>query len=366
MKWLIALVAIFLAVSAAGAVNHSLQPIRSSAAPTPPNARAPNDPGVSPSLEARVAGVADRRKAPDDTQAILGVWAGNLQKHLNFEAYLGREVRYTSQKIGDASWEHAKKVSLWISEQFAPVSDRVTLALIYNLLPKDGSTDFADVIDGSYDADLKTIARNLIGGGHGDAIIRLLHEADMPRRTWTFRNGNAEDYIAAWRHVHDVMMSVPGAAFRWQYSLNGPAGWQTRENGVYLTELGYPGDDYVDSVSVSNYDRGRYANDFETVREKLDFIRDFVASHGKKMDIAEWGLWSASNKGGGDNPTFIRDTLEWFQALPDEQRGYLLYFDLHKSVDLEQYPNSEALFLKLFGPKTDSDLGAAATTPEKG
>jgi len=308
-----------------------------------------------------VTGADDGTPTPSgDTYEILGVWAGNYQKHLYFEDYLGKEIKYTSQKIGDFSWDHAKNVSLWLSEQFAPVSDRVTLSLIYNVLPKDGSTTFADVINGTYDADLRTIATNLINGGHGDAIFRLLHEADMPGRTWTFRDGNADDYIAAWRHVHEVMMSVPGAEFKWQYSLNGPAGSQAKENGVYLTELGYPGDDYVDSISISNYDRERYANDFEKVREKLEFIRDFAESHGKKMDLGEWGLWPASDNGGGDNPEFIKETLDWFQALPEELKGYLLYFDLHDSVDLEQYPNSEALFLELFGPDSGGPNDAPA------
>lgn len=322
-----------------------------------------------PDMASATTNVKAVKEAPTATGAAsknLGVWAGTLSNHLAFEAFLGNEVSYTSQKIGLKSWNHAKDVSLWIAEEFAPIADRACLALIFDLLPKDGSTTFGDVINGSHDDDLRTIARNLISGGHEDAILRLMHEADRPPNSWTFRNGNAADFIATWRHVHDVMMEVPGAEFQWQYSLDGHAGRQLKENGVLLTELGYPGDDYVDSVSIGNYDRGQYAHNWMAVEEKLNFIRDFATSHNLKMDIAEWGLWLTNDTvenipgGGGDNPSFIKNTLDWFQALPAEQQGYLLYYNIHPSVNLNQFPRSEAMFRELFG-----SVGGVSVMPQK-
>ena len=81
---------------------------------------------------------------------------------------------------------------------------------------------FAEIAAGTWDTELRAMADRLIETGHANAILRLWHEPDLPNRQWC----EDPDYIAAWQRVHDLFMAQPGAGFIWQYSLDGPAGWQ--------------------------------------------------------------------------------------------------------------------------------------------
>ena len=191
--------------------------------------------------------------------------------------------------------------------------------------------------------------------GHSHALLRLNHEGDSPNVSWTFTGGNAADYIGTWRHVHGVMMAVPGANFKWQYSLNGPAGFGNEEGGTPLTELGYPGDAYVDQVAIGNYDRDPYNNNWPGIEAKLNLISDFARSKGKLFSMPETGCWITPDTpfdGGGDNPSWVQNTFDWVQNFEQTypgSMGYHLYYDNLSQVTLSQFPNAEALYKSLHG-----------------
>ena len=75
-------------------------------------------------------------------------------------------------------------------------------------------------------------------------MIRLGHEVDDAWPSWSARNNGAE-YIAAFRHVHDVLSSEsPGFRFDWTSTRAGFGRW-----GLPA----YPGDAYVDVIGLDTY-----------------------------------------------------------------------------------------------------------------
>jgi mannan endo-1,4-beta-mannosidase len=79
--------------------------------------------------------------------------------------------------------------------------------------------------------------------------IRFAHEMNGFWYPWGADvNGNQPgEYIAAWRHVHDIFTSAGVTNVIWVWSAN-----VTFDNKIRLASL-YPGDDYVDWVGLSGY-----------------------------------------------------------------------------------------------------------------
>jgi hypothetical protein len=78
--------------------------------------------------------------------------------------------------------------------------------------------------------------------------LRFAHEMNGNWYPWGIgANGNsASDYIAMWRHVHDIFTSVGATNVRWVWCPN---------VGSNLAAV-YPGDSYVDWIGLDGYDRG--------------------------------------------------------------------------------------------------------------
>lgn len=301
---------------------------------------------MSARLEALEGGV----PAPGDPNGStwLGIQApGDAPGSLSltgWEAALGRDIKFWHRKVSQVSWAAAARSAAGRSSD--PTSRTIT-----NIFDIGAIAPNSQIAAGTWDTEITTVFQNFIDAGHGHSYIRLNHEADQSNKAYTFLNGKHTDYIAAWQRVHGIAMGLTGAEFKWQYGINGPAGAQGTQGGTLMIEIGYPGDPYVDSVAVGNYNRNQYQQ-FSEVLIKLNFVKDFAVSHGKKFDIPEWGLRGPTAGGLGDNPSFIQDTFDWFSTLPDETRGYCLYFNAAGNAtdgaDLNLWPNSKALFTSLF------------------
>ena len=193
-------------------------------------------------------------------------------------------------------------------------------------------------------------------GGHAHAIIRLGPEQDIAWYPYSVRNGNEDVYISAFRHVVEVLRSVPGNRFLIDYQGNGSFDETYTSPRTGITEpygdAAYPGDDVVDIIGVDVYNRGGWAR----VQRKLDYAQDLAVRHGKPMSIPEWGLWVPET---GDDPEFIQNMYDWMLTMPADGPGslkYHSYFWFYDEVDLAQAPEAKARFLELF-----RDPGDAAT-----
>ncbi|WP_433086262.1 glycoside hydrolase family 26 protein [Dactylosporangium sp. CA-052675] len=106
----------------------------------------------------------------------------------------------------------------------------------------------ARISGGDFDGYLTEWAQGIKALGYPVAI-RFAHEMNGYWYPWgESANGNQKgDYVAAWRHVHDLFDRLGAGNVIWVWSPN-----VVYDNATPLSQL-YPGDAYVDWVGLSGY-----------------------------------------------------------------------------------------------------------------
>jgi hypothetical protein len=112
----------------------------------------------------------------------------------------------------------------------------------------EASYSLASLVRGDHDAALRSIA-TVLAAYHHPVLLRFAHEMNADWYPWgVVANGNTpSEYVAAWRHVHDLMSSI-APAVQWVWSP--VATWWPK--ALPLRSV-YPGDAYVDLVAASGY-----------------------------------------------------------------------------------------------------------------
>jgi Glycosyl hydrolase family 26 len=135
-------------------------------------------------------------------------------------------------------------------------------------------------------------------------------------------NGNKTgDFVAAWRHVHDIFTRVGANNATWVWCPN----VDFTGNLTPLEKL-YPGDGYVDWTCVDGFNWGKTHNSagWQTFGEVFDSTYKRIAkvAPSKPMVIGE----VASEERGGSKPNWIKETL---QTIPSKYRKVraLIWFD---------------------------------------
>ncbi|MFD7643181.1 glycoside hydrolase family 26 protein [Kitasatospora sp. NPDC059795] len=159
------------------------------------------------------------------------------------------------------------------------------------------------IASGELDDYIKRFAKAVKKTGR-PVVLRFAHEMNEPWYTWSEdRNGNRRgDYIAAWRHVHDV--------FEWQEVTNVIWFWCPDLQSPDKSPLSryFPGDDYVDWIGTEAYSTGG-----ETTAEQLlgPTYRELTALSDKPLFIGEAGV-----RPSGVKATLIKDFFSWVSAHP--------------------------------------------------
>jgi beta-mannanase len=110
----------------------------------------------------------------------------------------------------------------------------------------------ADVINGTYDSYIRRFAKAAAAWGH-PFFLRFDWEMNGNWFPWSEGvNGNkAGEYVAAWRHVHEIFTSVGATNASWVWCPNvDPTGAFSELSSVY------PGDAYVDWTGLDGYNWG--------------------------------------------------------------------------------------------------------------
>jgi glycosyl hydrolase family 26 len=195
---------------------------------------------------------------------------------------------------------------------------------------------------GQYDDYFAELARKLVSYRLGTTIVRLGHEFNGGWYTWRAA-GKEAAFATYWRRIVTAMRSVPGhdLSFDWNSSL-GNLGMQP--------DQAWPGDTYVDIVSVDVYDQSWAADTYpipagasteETRRRQgivwsqildgsygLRYWQRFAEAHQGPLAISEWGLVERTDgRGGGDNPDFITNMWSFIND-PANRVAYHVYFDV--------------------------------------
>ncbi|MGA4539753.1 hypothetical protein ACPA54_07130 [Uniformispora flossi] len=228
------------------------------------------------------------------------------------------------------------------------------LALGLPLVPSGGN--FAAVVSGTYDSAWKGVAAKLVANGLADTVVRVGYEGNnCGIGPWQACDDPA-GYAAAFRHVVDVMRTVPGQHFTFDF--DSATGFPTGRKLTGYADY-YPGDAWVDVIGQNFYDvwwghqtatpQDRWSN-LVNQPGGLAAHKAFAAAHGKPVAFDEWGLYAHngdSYAGGGDNPYFIDQAAIWFNA-----SGPLFqsYFDQDwGGATLDAFPNGKAEYRVTFG-----------------
>lgn len=111
----------------------------------------------------------------------------------------------------------------------------------------------ADIRDGKKDNYIRQMAKD-IKAYNKRMIIRLFHEANGNWYAWAVGDSKIntnETYVAAFRHVVDIFRQEGAANVKWDFNVNASS---VGQGASYLGH--YPGDDYVDIISIDGYNWG--------------------------------------------------------------------------------------------------------------
>ena len=180
----------------------------------------------------------------------------------------------------------------------------------------------ATIIDGSHDDYIRASARAVARFGK-PVYIRFAQEMNGDWYPWAEEaNGNRSgQYVAAWRHVHDIFTAEGATNVRWV--------WCPGTRAIRYSQ--YPGDAYVDVVALSGFNGGSSLpwGGWRTFRDifnnQLESLRRLAPT--KPVQIAEVG----TARHGGNKAAWIHDMF----AYVDHHRWIqsVLWFELHKQAD---------------------------------
>ena len=272
---------------------------------------------------------ADAGAAPVTVTWVSGAYVGNNPTTSgidNWAAYRGQPAGIAGAFIADDSW-HSVYFSKWAVQNYANFPGTITLGVPLTVW----GTSLDQVAAGQFDSDYIALANNLKATGRTNIHLRLGWEFNEPSFPWS-QYGPAA-YIAAFRHVASLLKSLlPTVQIDW-----GPD-WGPIRSDKSDPLLWYPGDAYVDTITLDAYDHGRMtptnATNFATWANApygLNTYYNFALAHGKPFAVPEWGL---DEQAAGDNPSYITGMFNWF-ASHAADLAYESYFSLPTVGKLE-------------------------------
>lgn len=182
------------------------------------------------------------------------------------------------------------------------------------------------VAAGDFDAHITQWGQSLAAWGK-PVMLRFAHEMNGNWYPWAEGvNGNQPgDYVAAWRHVHDVVAATGAANVQWVWSPNVPYWGSTDLAGLY------PGAGYVDIVALDGYSWGT-SQTWSSWVSPMDLLGPGISqlrtlAPGKPVLIAE----TASSELGGSKAAWNTDLVSYLAAQPDVM-GFV-WFHLQKETD---------------------------------
>jgi len=184
----------------------------------------------------------------------------------------------------------------------------------------------ARITAGDFDGYISQWGQSLAAWGK-PVMLRFAHEMNGNWYPWAEGvNGNqAGDYVAAWRHVHDVVAGTGAANVQWVWSPNVPYWGSTDLAGLY------PGPGYADIVALDGYNWGTsqtwssWVSPVDLLGPGISQLRSLAP--GKPVLIAE----TASSELGGSKATWNTDLVSYLAAQPDVM-GFV-WFHMQKETD---------------------------------
>jgi len=248
----------------------------------------------------------------------VGVFSNNLSELQGLETEIATKLDHILifQNVTDLDM---KVVSNYLDNNYR---------VILNIEFPENESNLRSITSGIYDEKLLTFITDLKVDGR-PVTIRPLHEFNGDWYSWgVFKNGNQpEEFIPAWKHIVTLFRSNhTNVDFQLNYNrFNG------KNNKLPFQDL-YPGDDWVDMVVITNYNRvytSEHHNEWKEFSDEFtDAYTQVIAFANKPIGVAEMATVSR----GGDKPRWIR------RAFLDLATDYpkvteITWFNENKTVD---------------------------------
>lgn len=221
---------------------------------------------------------------------------------------------------------------------------------------------------GYLDNDVRRWARELKSFGY-TIYFRPMCEMNGDWVTWggTVNGNTPDDYIPAWRRIHDIFVQegATNVKFVWSPNRDGDTASAINTFNTY-----YPGDAYVDFLSINGYNWGRLYNtpDWTSQWQRFEQVFGpsydaFTARSNKPVMIAE----TATTEVGGDKAAWITDM---FARLPVRFPRIMAvtWFNINKETDwrVESSPASLNAFRNTIAAPDSSPPSVSFASPTQG
>ncbi|HET8565972.1 MAG TPA: glycosyl hydrolase [Solirubrobacterales bacterium] len=222
----------------------------------------------------------------------------------------------------------------------------------------------AAIAGGRYDPYIREFALKARAWGH-PFFLRFDWEMNGFWFPWNEGvNGNSPgEFVAAWRHVHDIFASVGATNATWVWCPN----VDNYGNLTSLREL-YPGDEYVDWTGLDGFNWGRRAGSpgWQTFNQVFHRTYRRIVSRvapGKPMMLPE----VASSDKGGDKPAWIEDMLGTIRHRYRKVRAVVWYDVIDRGTDwpIERRKQDYGAFRRGIGVDAyrPNEFGGIANSP---
>lgn len=203
--------------------------------------------------------------------------------------------------------------------------------------PEQPLFTLTSIAGGAHDAYVQRWAEAAADWGK-PMYLRFAHEMNGNWYSWSPGvNGNTSaDFIAAWRHVHDIFRQAGATNVRWVWSPN------VMSQGVNSFVDMYPGDAYVDWVALGGYNWGpeRAYHVWQSMADVFgNSYNVLTGMTSKPLMIAE----TSSAEGGGDKGAWITQGL--LNEVPSRMPRVraVIWFHENKEADWRVNSSSGAL-----------------------
>lgn len=275
------------------------------------------------------------RSAPPGTQRFLwGAWIG--------KQFTGTEAPWSWQAVKDfetanAGGRHVNLVHWGVAppwqqnfDYWLAALNRVRSAGAISLVDMgSGNVPLSKLAGGAYDSSLRTWASEAKSWGH-PFLLRFDFEMNGSWYPWGTRPNNqntAADYVAAWRHMHDIFTAAGATNVSWVWC---PNAVPPHHAMTPLASL-YPGSAYVDWTCFDAYNFGTPWTSFAKLLA-TGYRQVMQLAPTKPMLIGE----VATTGHRGSKPRWIRGMFRAFATRFPAIRG-LVWFDKPAVVDDRPY-----------------------------
>ena len=274
-------------------------------------------------------------------------WSGQSDttttKDSSFATWRGRSVEIAgnwaatdsdANVINSVWWEIGAGDPAHSSYADIPRVDFAVGALLDN-----GSETWAAAASGAYDArwaqQLQQIKLAWANRTASNMFIRFAHEFNGNWYPWRVTPSDITNFKVAWARY---------ATLRNQYFPGAQMVWCPNAGSSYAYDIRtlYPGNEYVDVISVDKYNNYPWVDDFASFTAEisrtsnggplgLETYRLFAQQQGKPFAISEWSNDTNPagdfNQGGGDSPNYVQYFHDWLLANGSQvpQSGKVLY-----------------------------------------